>query len=220
MATLLPCLRNVEHHLAGVPGTADQTDGGSRILNPVVRTLRHWQRAVCREFVHLVQQLVNLVSMGDTHQPEVDGVEREVAPEREQSEPGVTVYVALADLDEAPSEGQQVESGRLRCTRQGVEHDVDAVPVGVTADLVGELDAARVVDVFDTHVLQQLSTLRAACRREDLGSCGTSYRDGRLPHAAGPGVDEHLVGRRNPGQIVQAVPRSRVCGGHGGRLGV
>ena len=26
-----PMLRNVEHHLAGVPGTADQTDGGGRI---------------------------------------------------------------------------------------------------------------------------------------------------------------------------------------------
>ncbi len=53
--------------------------------------------------------------MGDGHQREVDGVEREVATEREQAQPGVAVDVALADLDESSAERQQLEPGALRC---------------------------------------------------------------------------------------------------------
>ena len=125
------------------------------------------------------------LGMAVRQQRQVDGVEREVAPEREQPQPGVAVDVALADLDEPPTERQQFEPGALRGAGQRVEHDVDAVPVGVAADLVGELGAARVVDVLDSHVAQQLSTLLAARRGEDLGSRGAGDRDRRLPDAAG-----------------------------------
>ena len=166
----------------------------------------------------MLSSVPDLVGVAERHQRQVDGVEREVAAEREQSQPGVAVDVAFADLDESSAEGQQFQPGALRCAGQGVEHDVDAVPVGVTADLVGELGAARVVDVLDSHVAQQFSPLRAARGGEDLGSCGAGDRDRRLPHAAGRGVDQHLVARRDPGQVVQAVPGGGVRGGHRGRL--
>ena len=77
--------------------------------------------------------------MAHRHQRQVDGVERQVAPEREQPHPGVAVDVALADLDEASTEGQQFEAGALSGAGDGVEHDVHAVSVGVAANLVGEL---------------------------------------------------------------------------------
>ena len=45
-------------------------------------------------------------------QRQVDGVEGEVAAEREQTQPGVTVDVALADLDEPATVGQQFSPAR------------------------------------------------------------------------------------------------------------
>ena len=42
--------------------------------------------------------------MAVRQQPQVDGVEREVAPEREEPQPGVAVDVAFADLDESSTE--------------------------------------------------------------------------------------------------------------------
>ena len=156
--------------------------------------------------------------MAEGHQRQVDGVEREVAPEREEPQPGVAVDVALADLDESSTERQQFEARALGGAGDRVEHDVDAVAVGVTAYLVGELDASRVVNVLNTHVAQQLSTLLAARGGEDLGSCGAGDRDRRLPHAAGRGVDQHLVTGLDAGQVVQAVPGGGGRGGHRGRL--
>ena len=156
--------------------------------------------------------------MGDGHQAQVDGVEREVATEREQPQPGVAVDVAFADLDESSAERQQFEPGALGGTGQRVEHDVDAVAVGVAADLLGELDAARVVDMLNSHVAQQFSALRAAGGGEDLGSGGTGDGDRGLAHAAGRGVDQHPIAGRDPGQIMQAVPGGGVRGGDRGRL--
>ncbi len=180
--------------------------------------LREWQLTVCDEPVHRAQQVPDPLGVADRHQRQVDVVEREVAAEREQPQPGVAVDVAFADLHESSADGQQFQPGALCGAGQGVEHDVDAVPVGVAADQLGELDAARVVDMLNTHVAQQFSTLRAAGRREDLGSRRAGDRDRRLPHAAGRGVDQHPVTGLDPGQVVQAVPGGGVRGGHRGRL--
>jgi hypothetical protein len=76
------------------------------------------------------------------HQSKVDGVEREVAPEREEPHPGVTVDVALADLDESPTKRQQFEAGALSGPGDRVEHDVDAVPLRIAANLGGEIEAS------------------------------------------------------------------------------
>ena len=46
------------------------------------------------------------------HQRQVDGVEGQVAAEREQPQPGVAVDVAFADLDEPAAEGQQFDARR------------------------------------------------------------------------------------------------------------
>lgn len=80
--------------------------------------------------------------MSERHHPQVDTVEGQVAPEREEAHLGVAVDVTLADLDETPTPRKQFQPGSLRRTGQRVEHDVDAVAVGVAADLLGEVDAA------------------------------------------------------------------------------
>ena len=119
-----------------------------------------------------------------------------------------------------PAEGQQLDPGAHGRAGQGVEHDVDAIAVGVMPDLLGELDAARVVDMLNAHVAQQLSALRAAGRGEDLGPRGPGDRDRRLSHPAGRGVNQHLVLGLDAGQFVQAVPGGGVRGGDRGGLGV
>ena len=158
--------------------------------------------------------------MAERQQRQVDGVEREVAPEREEPQPGVAVDVAFADLDEPSTERQQFQARALGGADDRVEHDVDAVALGVTADQVGEFHASRVVNMLNAHVAQQLSTLLAAGGGEDLGSRGAGDRDCRLPHAPGCGVDQHLVAAVDAGQLVQAVPGGGGRGGHRGRLRV
>ena len=59
--------------------------------------------------------------------------------EREELQPGVGVDVASTDLHESSADGKHFQPGALCGAGQGVEHDVDAVAVGVAADLLGEL---------------------------------------------------------------------------------
>ena len=147
-------MRDVEHEFAGVLGAAHHPDGGGGVGKRVARALRHRQHAVCGELVHRGQQVSEPVRMAERHQRQVDGVEREVAPEWEQPQPGVAVDVALADLDEPSTERQQFEARALGGAGDGIEHDVYAVPLGVTAYLIGELGAAGVVNMLNTHVAQ------------------------------------------------------------------
>ena len=140
--------------------------------------------------------------MAVRQQPEVDGVEREVAAEREEPQPGVAVDVAFADLDESPTEREQFESRALGGAGDRVEHDVDAVPLGIAAYPFGELEASRVVNMFNTHVAQQLPTIVTAGGGEDLGPGGAGDGDCCLPHAPGSGVDQHLVAAPDAGQVL------------------
>ena len=121
---------------------------------------------------------------------------------REELQPGVGIDVASTDLHESSADRQHFQPGALCGSGQGVEHDVDAVTVGVAADLLGELGAAGVVDMLDPAVAQQCSPRLAACSCEDLGSRGAGDRDRRLPHAAGSGVNQHTVTSGDPGLIV------------------
>ncbi len=154
--------------------------------------------------------------MGQGQQRQVDGVERQVAAEREQAHPGVAVDVAFADLDEPAAEGQQFQPGPLRGAGQGVEHDVDAVAVGVPADLVGELGAARIVDVLDSHVAQQLSTVALPAVAKISAPAARAIAMAACPTPPVAEWIKHLVAGGDPGQIVQAVPRGGVRTGHRG----
>ena len=108
-------MRDVEDELAGVFGGAHHPDRGGRLGERVVRC-----SAACGSAPSAVSWYTVFSSspdrgrVADRHQRQVDGVEREVAAEREQPQPGVAVDVALADLDEPPAEGQQFEPGALR----------------------------------------------------------------------------------------------------------
>ena len=107
-----PAARYVEHELAGVLGAADHPDGGGRIGE----SGSAWSPAVAAtpsavSSYTLLSSSRTCVLMGVRQQREIDAVEREVAAEREETQPGVAVDVALADLDESSTEGQQFQAG-------------------------------------------------------------------------------------------------------------
>ena len=97
--------------------------------------------------------------------------------EREEPQPRVGVDVVLTDLHKSSADGEHFQPCALRGAGQGVEHDVDAISIGVTADMLGELGAAGVVDMLDTHVAQPCSPLLVAGSGEDVGSGGARDRD-------------------------------------------
>ena len=74
--------------------------------------LRNRQRAVGGQSVHGAEQGSDLLWVGCGEQPQIDGMKRQVTTEREEPQPGVPVDVALADLDEPSTEGQQFQPGR------------------------------------------------------------------------------------------------------------
>ena len=65
----------------------------------------------------------------------------------------------------------------------------------------------------DSHAMQQLPALLAAGRGIDLGAGRAGDGDRGLPHAAGGGVDQHLVAGLDVREVVQAVPRRGRRGG-------
>ena len=107
---------HVQKHLAGVAGTADQPDGRRGICDREMSGGRYRQHAVSGLLVHRGQQPLNDRRMAVRQQRQVYGVERQVAAEWEQSEPGVAIDVTLADFDEPPAEGvvPPRPAGRLR----------------------------------------------------------------------------------------------------------
>jgi len=154
-------------------------------------------------------------------QRDVEIEKREVVTERIELEPGVGVDVTFADLHESAAEPQQVQPGALRGADQRIQRDVDAIPVGVAPNRIGEFGCPRVIYVLDAHVVQQRTSLRAAGRGEDLRSRQPRDRNRRLPHAAGCRVDQHLLTGLDPGPVVQPMPGCAVCprrrGGLAGR---
>ena len=109
----MPGCGHVEHELARVLGRAHHPDGGGRVGKRIVSALRQWQLTVCDELVHRAQQVADPLRVTVRHQCQIDVVEREVAAEREEPQPGVAVDVAFADLDESSAEGQQFQPGAL-----------------------------------------------------------------------------------------------------------
>ena len=198
-----------------MPGAGDEADRCGRVVNRVVGSGGPRQVAGGGALVHDRQQAADGLRVADRQQRQVHGEQGKVAAEREQPETGVAVDVASAQLDEAPPGGQQVDSRALGRAGQRVEHHINAVSIGVASDLLGEVGATGIVDMFDTHVSQQLPPPRAPRGREDLATHRPGDRDGRLPDTARPGVDQHPVGRGDAREVVQAVPGGRCRGRHG-----
>ena len=94
-------------------GRAHHPDRGGGVSQRIVGVLRGRQLTVCHESVHRAQQLPDPLRVAQRHQCEVEVVEREVAAEREEPQPGVAIDVTFADLDEPSADGQQFESGTL-----------------------------------------------------------------------------------------------------------
>ena len=210
--------RDGQDQLAGVFCGAHHTDGGGRFSQRVVGGLRLRQNAVGGQSVDGVEQFADLSRMRRAHQGEVHTVEGQVATEREQAHPGVTVNVLLADLDKPSAKGQQFDAGPLGGTGQRVQYNVHTVTVSVLKDLLGEVHGARIVDIVNAHAPQHFPTFASAGCRVDLGSGEPGDGDRGLSHTTGGGMDQHLIAGFDPGQVLQPVPRGGRRGRHRGRL--
>ena len=144
-------MREGEHKFPGVLSGAHLTDGGAGLGQGSHGVLRRRQRAIGDRRVNRPQQVANLVRRTGAHQQQIGVVERQIAAERVEVDTGVLVDVALTDLHEATIEGQQLQPRPLGDPGQGVQHDVDTVTVGVTADFISEIRCPRVVYTGDTH---------------------------------------------------------------------
>ena len=205
----LALARDRQDQLAGVLGGTHHADGGGRFSQRVVRGLRLRQNTLGGQPVDGVEQFADLSRVRRAHQCQIHTVEGQVATEGEQTHPGVAVDILLPDLHEPAAEGQQFHTGPLGGTGERVQHDVHAVAVGVFEDLLGEIHSARIVDIVDAHPTQHLAALAGAGGGVDLRPGKPGDSDRGLAHAAGGGMDQHLVAGLDPGQVLQPVPGGR-----------
>ena len=107
-----------------------------------------------------------------------------------------------------PPKASSSRPAPLAPPRDRVEDDVDPVAARVPSDLVGERGAARVVDVLDTHVAQQLSPMRTTRGRIDLAPRGPARPGEDLVP-----TDKVLIhsGTGGVGQAAIAIARAAGC---------
>ncbi|SKY60266.1 Uncharacterised protein [Mycobacteroides abscessus subsp. abscessus] len=195
-------LGQIQDELAGMSCRSHHPDRLRGLLQRRRRDLRQGQHPLGHLPVQGSQCAVDRFRPRLGHQDKIDGVERQIPPEGEQAQPGVAVDVALADLNEAATEGQQFHSGPLCGAGERVEHDVHTVAIGVATDQLGEVRAARVVHMLYAPAAQQVSPLRAARGGVNLRAGRTCDGNRCLSHTTGPGMDQHLVARRDPRELV------------------
>ena len=154
---------------------------------------------------HFGEQRADVVRPLAEHAIEVDREVGEIVLERQQADHPVLVDVGLADFEEPAVRAEDRQALGDRLAGQRVEHDVDALAVGVGEDLVGERGRAAAVDVLHAERAEEVALFVAAGRGEDfraemLGDLNRGEAD-----AAGTGVNQHpLAGLelREPHQAV------------------
>lgn len=88
-------------------------DSRGGIAKRVMSDFRYRQLTVCDEPIHRGQHVADPLRVARCHQCQIHIVEREVAPEWEQPQPGVGIDVVFAKLHEASADSQQFQPGTL-----------------------------------------------------------------------------------------------------------
>mmetsp|Transcript_12504 Transcript_12504/g.30364 ORF Transcript_12504/g.30364 Transcript_12504/m.30364 type:complete len:240 (-) Transcript_12504:4994-5713(-) len=151
--------------------------------------------AIAREVVHFHGHEVAGFHRGDHREREraVDGRvqadpvqvnrgERDAFVERQHVKRRRPSDVLLPELHEAPPGAQQLEALVQRFAGQGVEDDVHTLALRVPADVIREVESARVVHMQNPSVRELLPLLRSARRRVHLRADHLGNLDRCLPH--------------------------------------
>ena len=108
--------------------------------------------------------------------------------------------------DDAAAVGELVQARQEGRVVVGVQHDVDAAPVGEALDLLAPV--ARVVGDRGRAQLADPLCVRGAAGGEHLGGPGLErHRDQQLAHAAGAAVDQHRLVLGDPGGVLHGGDR-------------
>ena len=112
--------------------------------------------------------------------------------------------VRLADLDEATAFATEIEASFEELAARAVEHDVHALSVRETQDLVGEVSRPGVHHVRNTQRPDGVPFLRTR-GREHLGARGSCQLYRGLPDGPGRRVNEHALAAPQTSKILERV---------------
>lgn len=132
---------------------------------------------------------------------------------------GGGVDVALAEFQEASARAQEFQGAADGLSRQGVEDDVDALPAGEVADVLGEVQVAGVQDVADAEHAQQVAFGRGAGGGDDVGAAGPGELEGGEADAAGGTVDKDGLAGLETREALESVVDGEVDHRQGGGFG-
>ena len=114
---------------------------------------------------------------------------------------------ALADLDKAPTWGQQRQARTNKVARQRVEHNVDPSPVRQRLHLFGKGQAARVKDMFHAERAQIGALFFTARRGDDFRAQPLRDLHGSQPDTAGCGMNQHALARTQFAHMFERIGR-------------
>ena len=126
--------------------------------------------------------------------------------------------IALGQFQETSSRGQHGQALFNKAfTGQRVEDNIHPLTSGVSQDLVGKRQGARVIEVGDSQRLEHCPFARAG-RGVNLSTGGLGDLDRRQPGATSRGVDQHLVAGLNVGHSMQGIVGGEEIRGNAGPL--
>ena len=101
--------------------------------------------------VDLGQQLFHQLWLLHSDRRKIENGKLDVLAQGLQSDGGIGINVALADLEEAAIRGEDVHAFRDVSGRKRIQDDINALAVRDAHDLVCEVEIARVHDVLDAE---------------------------------------------------------------------
>ena len=148
---------------------------------------QRFNRAALRFGHEFAQHAAHLLGVALGQFAPVEHPVADVGPQR--MHPGGVPNTGLADLQEGAAGRHHREPGGDEIAGEGIQHQIDAAPIGERRNLSGECGAAGVEDMGDAERAQPSAFGFAAGGGEDLGPGATGQLHGRQTDAAGRGMD-------------------------------
>ena len=193
------------HDLADLPRLLHVAEGLGHVVGVEFAERQRVQDALLEQFHHLPEQTTGQVRTLAHQLVGVDAEVADVVAERTQADAGVLVEVALAQFKEAAERLEHLEVAVDRFASQGVEHHVNATPVGQGQHLIGIGQGTRIKDLVDPQQTQEVALLIAAGGGIDLGTTPLGDLDRGNPDTTGGAVDQHLLAGLQTRQMMQRV---------------
>ena len=101
---------------------------------------------------HFTEQLARQLSMTREELIYIDAVIGEIASEWPQSDMGVGIEIAFAQLDKSAEGAQALHRANHRLTSEGIQNDIDTLSLGMLHNVIGESERSGVKDVVRSQI--------------------------------------------------------------------